>query len=157
MKIIYVSRGGDMIVDDDVYEWASKNRWHVDSKGYARRKQRYGPRKENKTHIIRLHRLIINAPEDMQVDHINGNKLDNRRENLRLCTNAQNCQNQTKRKTNTSGYKGVCFHKKTNKWTAAISVNYKRIYLGLFNTAAEAGKAYSEAAKKYHKDFTKEL
>jgi len=99
-----------------------------------------------------LHRYLMNAPECKVVDHINHNTLDNRKENLRLCTISQNCMNSMKHyKSKTSPYKGVVFE--NNKYYAQIrfNKNYKRI--GTYETAEEAALAYNEAALKYHGEF----
>lgn len=100
-----------------------------------------------------LSRMIMKAPKDMFVDHINNNPLDNRRDNLRICTNAQNTYNVRKGKNNTSGYKGVVWAKWANKWRAYLKYNYKTIPLGYFSTKEEAALAYNEKAKELHGEF----
>lgn len=106
---------------------------------------------------IKLQRLAWyiatgNDPLDMEIDHINGIKTDNRLCNLRIATEAQNCFNRKKRSDNTSGYKGVT--KMRNKWAAAIAYNKTRKFLGIFETPLAAYIAYQEASKKYHGDFS---
>jgi hypothetical protein len=83
------------------------------------------------------------------IDHINGNKLDNRICNLRVVSKIQNAHNVGIRKHNTSGYTGVYFRKDRNSWRAKIGIDGKRISLGYYKTAEEAGRAYEEATKKY--------
>jgi hypothetical protein len=105
-----------------------------------------------------LHRLAYYYitgidPAENEVDHINGNSLDNRFENLRIATHADNGKNQKKPKDNTSGFKGVVWNKQKKKWQASIKVNNKRIYLGCYNTSEEASAAYQSAAENYFKDF----
>lgn len=95
---------------------------------------------------IQLHRWIMNCPKHLQVDHINHNTLDNRKENLRCCSMFENNKN---RKSNTSGYAGVYFYKPTNKWRAFITCKRKQISLGCFNTLDEAIKVRQEAEQKY--------
>lgn len=101
----------------------------------------------------RLHRLIMKATSKMKVDHINHNTLDNRKSNLRLCTENQNKWNRTKYKCNTSGYKGVMKLKSNGKFIAAIMCNNKRYHLGTFNTAEEAALEYNKAAILLHNKF----
>ena len=100
-----------------------------------------------------LHRILMNAPDDKQVDHINGDKLDNRKCNLRICTHQENNMNVGKRKDNSSGFKGVCFHKQHQKFQAQIYIDGKKKYLGLFEKAEDAFKVYCQAGKKLHGDF----
>jgi len=102
-----------------------------------------------------LHRLIVNASADLQVDHINMNKLDNRRCNLRICTRSQNKYNTAAPSHNTSGFKGVLWRKNSNKWMARVSVNGKYISLGLYDDILDAARAYNEAALKYHGEFAR--
>jgi hypothetical protein len=104
-----------------------------------------------------LHRIIMNPPADMQIDHKNKNTLDNRRCNLRICTNSENQMNRGKTKANTSGYKGVNYEKRSmrKKYRARITANKKTHYLGNFEKAKEAGAAYREAAKTHHGKYAR--
>ena len=90
------------------------------------------------------------------LDHINGNTADNRIENLRECTNAENQMNNKLRKDNKSGHKGVCFHKASGKWRASIVVAGKQHSLGYFLTPEEAAQTVSKERRKYHGEFTRE-
>lgn len=116
--------------------------WHVNTYGYAvnwsRRVKSLGSGL--------LHRLVLNAPKGMEVDHINGDRLDNRRENLRLVTRQQNARNRGANRSNRSGYKGVSLGH--SAWLAYIAISGKNIALGSFKTAEDAAKAYNEAAIK---------
>lgn len=105
-----------------------------------------------------VHRIIwyLNTgiePGNLIVDHIDGNKQNNRIENLRLATSSQNRFNQKIRKDNSSGYKGVAWVKDKNKFRAVIHFNGKCKFLGYYKTAIEAHQAYCSAAEKYHKEF----
>jgi hypothetical protein len=100
-----------------------------------------------------LHRFLLSAPKGSVVDHHNHNGLDNRRENLRLCSQSQNLGNTRKAKNNTTGLKGVGFHKASGKYRASIVQNKKHIHLGLFATAEEAHAAYVRAAEKIFGEF----
>jgi hypothetical protein len=104
---------------------------------------------------MRMNREIMKAPEDRVVDHRNGDSLDNRRDNLRIATQAENMQNRRKRKNTTSQYIGVWFAKEKKKWESRITQDGKKIYLGSFVNEIDAAKAYDEAAKKYRGEFAK--
>ncbi|MDM8534724.1 HNH endonuclease [Clostridiaceae bacterium HSG29] len=107
-----------------------------------------------KCNSISLHRLIINAKKGEYVDHINRNTLDNRKENLRVCTNQQNGFNCTLKKNNTSGVSGVSWDKSRNKWSASIKYNYKNIYLGRFDNKRDAIIARLKKEKELFKEFS---
>ncbi len=122
---------------------------------YAYRTKKPGPMK------IYLHRLILSRILDRPLvkgehtDHINGDKLDNRRANLRVATQAQNNRNGPKPITNKSGLKGVSWDKVNRKWVAQINFDKKVIFLGRYGTSEEAYAAYCEAAMKYHGEFAR--
>jgi hypothetical protein len=109
-----------------------------------------------KTADVMLHRTILNAPDDLQVDHISGDGLDCRKRNLRLATHTENARNARKRVDNASGFKGVSWHKQRGKWVAQANVEGRRKHLGLFDTARDAHTAYVEAIKLAHGKFARE-
>jgi len=113
------------------------------------------PRKKGKQKTIYLHRTIMDCiPNDGKVvDHINGNTLDNRKENLRICTQADNCVNRRKNRNNTSGFKGVRWREQNNAYVAYIQVSGKNKYLGLFPTIELADNAYKKASIEFHGEF----
>ena len=154
MKQIPLTQGNFALVDDEDFDWLNQWHWHAHSQ-----KGRFYAARNKGTHpfttLIRMHRQIMNAPGNLHVDHINGNTLDNRRENLRLCTRSENGRNQRKRSDNTTGYKGVVLTKSGMKYYAKIVVHQQMIYLGCYATAEEAARAYDEAAKKYHGPFAR--
>lgn len=102
---------------------------------------------------IFMHRLLANPPEDMVVDHINGDGLDNRMSNLRVVTVAQNNLNSRVRNDSQSGIKGAYYDKRKGSYYSRIKVDGKLIYLGTFNTAEEAAQAYVDASAKYHGEY----
>lgn len=153
MKTITLSKGQVALVDDCDFEWLSCYRWHAsDMKGqfYA-----YG-RLPGQRKKISMHRLIMNPPPGMLVDHKNMNTLDNRRENLRICNKAQNAANSRLRSTNTSGLKGAYWDKRLGKWVSYVKVNNRMKYLGSFETPELAHAAYAKAATKaFGKEFVR--
>lgn len=102
-----------------------------------------------------LHRLIMNAPAGMDVDHINGDRSDCRRSNLRVCTRTGNAQNSKKPITNTSGYKGVSWDKQMKKWRVQLKANGEIRFRRLFSDKRTAAEAYDNAALKYHGEFAR--
>lgn len=158
MKTIPLTRGQVALVDDADFEWLSQWKWCA----YPRkqRETKYDAvrkiRANDKPKAILMHRLILNAPEGMEVDHIDGNPLDNQRHNLRLATDAQNSRNAGKRKRggiSSSEYKGVYWEQQRGKWKAQIRVNNKQVYLGYFTDELEAAYAYDDAACELHGTF----
>ena len=131
------------IIDIDDINKVKVYKWGLSGGGYAR----------NETHRLFLHRLITNCPEGMIVDHINRNRLDNRKSNLRIVNDEQNSLNQGLKSNNTSGYKGVSWNKRRNKWEVYINVNKKRIKLGYYDDLEEAIKVRKEAEIKYHGEY----
>ena len=135
------------LVDDEDYERLQKDfnnmKWCVSKN----RKGLYAQKRVNKK-IIYLHRYIMNFPNEV-VDHINHNTLDNRKNNLRITSNANNLRNGTVRTNNKSGITGVSYDKKRKKYVSSIKVYYKTINLGRFDTIEEAIKARKNAEVKY--------
>jgi hypothetical protein len=126
------------LVDDEDYDWLCQWKWT--SVSTERRNGGYAMRLDNRAgKTILMHRIILNAPEGVEVDHINGSGLDNRRENLRIVTLQQNRQNRSRGRNNQTGYKGVTFDKKSGKWSRSFRV--------LFDSAEEAAKVYDQLAR----------
>lgn len=146
-------------VSDEDYEVLSLFSWCVTGKGHIGRTVREYDKtgKCFRKGQIWMHRIVAARMgldiDGSQVDHINLDKKDNRRENLRRATNQQNQANRTVSKKNTSGFKGVSWHKYHQRWSAKIGVGYKRIHLGFFDTPEEASEAYEKAAQEHHGIF----
>jgi len=149
-KAIELSQGRVALVDDDIFEEINTYKWYYHY-GYAVRN--YGKYPHRKR--LQMHREIIGTPDGFVTDHINGNTLDNRRENLRTCAASGNSRNAGKRIDNTSGFKGVSWHKQAARWRAYIALNGHRKSLGLYDTAEDAAHAYDAACIDLYGDFAR--
>jgi len=144
---IPLTQGMTALVDPENVEWLSRWNWHSATMEPSNCASRISMGK-----AILMHRVIMDAPDGMYVDHKNHNRIDNRRENLRVCTPSQNQYNRAGL-NKTSKYKGVFWHKKDKRWRSAISKNKKRYYLGSFKKEEDAAKAYDKASRKMHREF----
>lgn len=140
MKEIPLSQGKVAFIDDEdfdrigVYKWTYSGRYAVHGNG---RNKRY------------MHRLILNAPPDLEVDHVNLDPLDNQRSNLRLVTHQEQQFNKPRMTTNTSGFKGVTWAGWAHKWRSQIEYNHRRISLGYYDNPIGAARAYDRGALLY--------
>lgn len=155
MKTIKLTQGQIALVDDEDFDRLNGFRWSVTWNKHTKsfNATRSSPRVNGKRHTIRMHREILNAKLGEEVDHINHDTVDNRRENLRLCSTGQNCVNRRRRVDNTSGFKGVSWDNGHGKWRSRLMVNRKPHYLGRFATALEAAIAYDRAARDEFGEF----
>lgn len=146
-KEIAITRGLATLVDDDLYEELNRRKWCVKVGQQTVYACRGIPR-------VTMHRQIMNALPGQQVDHINHNGLDNRRENLRICTAAENQQNARKTKhPKSSRYKGVHWSRGREKWRAMIRMGGRLKHLGYFDSEIDAARSYNEAAKEAWGEF----
>lgn len=135
------------LVDEEDFEILSTYKWSVSGtpdRPYAH------------NHVLGLlHRAIVAPPGDMEVDHINGNTLDNRRSNLRVCTSSQNKANSRIRSDNTSGFRGVSSYKRGRSWTSGIGFKGKWIFIGRFSDPMDAARAYDIKAREIFGEFAR--
>lgn len=155
MRTIGLTQGKKALVDDEDYDYLNQWKWYYRSDrrgGYASRNQnsseyiKYSQRK-----TINMVWAIISRPKGLEVDHINGDKLDNRKINLRLVTRSQNLTNQQVYRRNNFGYKGIV--KYGDRWLARIRVKNKLINLGVYKELKIAALAYNIGSIGYHGEF----
>ncbi len=159
-KKIPLTQGKFAIVNDEDFEEVSKYKWHAIKSPctyYAQTSVHLGKGKDNKYKIknISMHRFILIPEQSEDVDHRDGNGLNNTRGNLRTCTNSQNHANMKPQRGGTSKYKGVCWYKTRGKWVTKIMFNYKNKTLGYYTNEIEAAKAYDQKAKELFGEFAR--
>jgi hypothetical protein len=153
MKITVGRRNSPVLVDEDVVKSAEAEGYYFcnTDRGYIILKKYLGWKNgRSKYHEVYLHRYIMKPPKGFQVDHINRDTLDNRRENLRICSPSQNSCNTRKRH---GKYKGVHFSTRTNKWVAQITKNRKCHHIGSFESEEDAARAYNRKATELNGCF----
>lgn len=148
-KQIELTQGKVALVSDEDYEWLILWKWHY-SAGMA---VHNGPKARGRQPKCLMHRLIMDAPAGMVIDHINHDTLDNRRCNLRICTHAENIRNGLRPKNNTSGFKGVFWERCANRWRARATLDGQSYHLGLFRDPADAARAYDAFVREHFKEF----
>ena len=142
----YTNKGEEFYFDKEDYNKIKEYTWYIDGSRCVCTKPPSG--------LILFHRLVTNADKDMEVDHINHIRTDNRKCNLRVVDRSLNQRNLPLSKRNTSGVVGVWFNKDANKWVAEIRLNYKKISLGYFINKEDAIKARKEAEEKYFGEYS---
>ena len=148
MFLITLSNGLQVKVSKEDFIYLSGFNWNLSSSGYVSFE---AGKKQKSMHRLIAERAGIDCQN--QIDHKDGNRLNNQRGNLRAATFIENGQNHGKNKNNTSGYKGVSWDKQKEKWSARIGVNKKYVFLGCYDTKEAASFAYQLAAKKYHGEY----
>lgn len=152
MKKIKLTQNKYALVDDEDFDRLNQYRWQAELNGHVW----YAKRRDNKNNKnIKMHRVIMKTPDGVKTDHMDRNGLNNQKSNLRICTDSENAWNRKKRIDNISGFKGVSYHRKTNKWQARIMINGTDFYLGLFTTKLKAYEKYCKVSVKYHGKYSR--
>lgn len=146
MKKIILTQGKFALVDDEDFKWLNQWKWCF-AGGYAVRSC------NGKT--VYMHRVIMSVPKDKEVDHVDGNKLDNRKFNLRLVTHQQNIFNCSSHKNSTSKFRGISWEKGKNRWRGDIQIDGHNIFLGYFQKEIDAAKVWNEKAKELFGEYVK--
>lgn len=156
---IQLTDGYVATIDDEDFGAVADKKWYAlvkrDKSGkvlcvYAVRKVKRGMRWVNEY----MHRLIMRPPNGHQVDHVDGDGLNNRRSNLRICTNTENQWNK-RNNCGVSTFRGVSKHHRGSLWVAKIRANGRRYYLGCYANPEDAAKAYDSAALRLHGEFAR--
>jgi hypothetical protein len=159
MKQIPLTQGKFALVDDDMFDYLSQWKWQAQKMGkgyyYATRSERFEkPNGKYSYKKISMHRVIAGASDaKFLVDHINHITLDNRKENIRICTFAENCKNRSSAKNSSSNYLGVSLRRKSNRWQSHIWINGRSKHLGYFDSEIQAALKYNAAAIIHHGQF----
>jgi hypothetical protein len=154
MQKIKLTQDQYALVDNEDYTELSNYNWYasfdIDIKGYYATRVDYS---KDKPERILMHRFVMNVLKGEYIDHKNHKTLDNRKQNLRICSCSQNAMNRKGCKNTSSKFKGVTWDKKSNKWHVQIFVKGKQKYLGLFELEIEGAKIYNKYAKKYFGNY----
>lgn len=156
MKEIPLTKGKVAIVDDEDYDMLCAMKWRATECVNTFYASASLPRCAGVQKTVKMHRLILGVTDPkIHCDHRDGNGLNNQKSNLRICTNGENQRNATLRTDNKTGFKGVCFYSRDNKFVSRIRIAGRSFYLGSYHTAEDAARAYDEAAKRLHGEFAR--
>ncbi len=147
MKKIELTKGKYALVDDNDYDFLMKWKWCFNGRCAVRHSRKL---EKGKTSIF-MHRVILQTPDGLDTDHKNQNALDNRRNNLRVCSRSENMGNRGKQINNTVGFKGIVWHK--NRWVARVRGKNKKMHIGRFDNKIEAARAYDKMAIEVFGEF----
>jgi AP2 domain/HNH endonuclease len=150
-RLIPLTRNQNAIVDAEDFEQLNRFNWYAEWSKTT--KSFYAARRDEGGKYLSMHRFVMSAGPDFEVDHISHDTLDNRKGNLRECTSQHNNCNTRIRSDNTSGFKGVSWSKKLKKWWSNIRVNGKTLHLGYHEKIEDAARAYDAAARKHFGEF----
>jgi hypothetical protein len=156
-RLVPLTKGKYAKVSSEDYEAVAAWAWYFQSQGYAARTKRNKGGAKAGQKVIYMHRFIMDPPPELQIDHIDGDRLNNTRQNLRICTPSQNLQNAVS-KRGKSKYKGVHQHsafKRKRRWQATIMVHGRVLSFGYHMTEEEAARAYDVAARLHFKEFAR--
>jgi hypothetical protein len=154
LKAIQLTCGVQTIIDDCDFHKFSKFKWRAakTASGFYAAREVYLGNKKSKA--VLLHREITGCCKGFEIDHVNGDTLDNRRMNLRVCSHAENMRNRRLNRNNKSGFKGVVCH--GNKWRAEIKHNGRKMHLGIFDKKEDAARVRRDAEIKLFGDFVRQ-
>lgn len=151
MREIELTQGHVALVDDEDFDAVNQYQWHALASGSTYYARRNHVNEDGTRAMLILHRVLMNAPDDMEVDHEDGNGLNCQRYNMRLATHSQNKMNAPYR-FNTSGYRGVV-SLSPGRWTVRLMKNYRNIGGGTYDTPEEAARVYDQLAREHHGEF----
>lgn len=150
MKLIPLSRGLSAKVDDADFEEVCRHKWYASTTGYAVRNALV----DGRVTTVKMHRILTSAQPGLEVDHIDGDRLNNQRANLRPANRTENLRNSMKR-GRTSRFKGVYWLTANGRWRAKIKADGRYVHLGLFDHEESAARAYDDAARTYFGEFAR--
>jgi len=152
MKILKLNQGKEVLIDDEDFDRVNLYRWSVQKRKNGFRAMRKPKPGEDQN--IYLHRYILNVPRGLEIDHINHNQLDNRRSNLRIVSHRQNLQSRRGNLKKSIKFKGVSFNRRyLRPFISQITFENRNVYLGCYQNAIEAAKAYDSKAREFFGEF----